>query len=144
MVVYIGIGTNEGDRQRNMERALESLDSRIGGERLALSDIVETQAWGFDGPDFLNAVVAYKLENPDPEKILLLCKEIEREMGRDEVPEYDKKGNRIYHSRVIDLDILEIGDMEIHSARLTVPHPLIEKRDFVKIPLKQLKNKLNN
>jgi len=141
--VFFSIGSNMGDRRSALDKAVELLDQKLGGSRLAVSDYIETPSWGFDAPDFLNAVVAYGIEDPDGLKILDICKEIEAEMGRKENVEYDDNGQRIYHSRPIDIDILLIGDRKINEERLTVPHPLMEKRDFVMIPLAQVKEKLN-
>ena len=113
-------------------------------QHFAISGIYETKSWGFDGPDFMNAVVLYELESPDPFRLLSVCKDIEREMGRTGSPQYDKEGRRIYSDRLIDIDILLVGDMKIDTPELKVPHPLMEKRDFVMRPLKELMENINN
>lgn len=140
--VFLSLGSNQGDRRYNLDRATELLTEGLGEMPIAVSDYLETESWGFDAPDFLNSVVAFSLEDPDGFSILALCKEIERTMGREENVEYDGEGNRIYHSRPIDIDIIEIGERNIESETLTVPHPLAYERDFVKIPLAQVKRKL--
>ena len=71
-------------------------------------------------------------------EILRLCKDIERSLGRNDTPEYDAGGNRVYHNRAIDIDILFYGNEHIDIDGLTVPHPLIGERDFVKIPLAEI------
>ena len=91
----------------------------------------------------MNAVVVYELEI-DPFKLLSLCKEIETLMGREQNVEYDSEGKRIYHSRVIDIDILMMGDRKVDTPQLKIPHPLMEARDFVMIPLRDVMDKLNN
>ena len=141
--VYLGLGSNQGDRRKNLERALTLLDEGFGRHYTALSRMIETKAWGFKGDKFLNACVLYRIyRKGSPEEqghdILALCKEIERTLGRDEKPEYDADGNRIYHNRTIDIDILFYGTEHIDTEDLTVPHPLIAERDFVKIPLAEI------
>ena len=141
--VYLGLGSNLGDRRKNIERALTLLDEGFGRHYTALSRMIETKAWGFKGDKFLNACVLYRIyRKGSPEEqgheILALCKEIERTLGRDEKPEYDADGNRIYHNRTIDIDILFYGSEHIDTEDLTVPHPLIAERDFVKIPLAEI------
>jgi 2-amino-4-hydroxy-6-hydroxymethyldihydropteridine diphosphokinase len=141
--VYLGLGSNLGDRRKNIERALTLLDEGFGRHYTALSRMIETKAWGFKGDKFLNACVLYRIyRKGSPEEqgheILALCKEIERTLGRDEKPEYDADGNRIYHNRTIDIDILFYGTEHIDTEDLTVPHTLIAERDFVKIPLAEI------
>ena len=141
--VYLGLGSNKGDRRKNIERALELLDEGLGCHYTALSRLIETKAWGFKGDKFLNACVLYRIyRKGTPEEqgheILALCKEIERVLGRDEKPEFDSEGKRIYHNRTMDIDILFYGNEHIDTEDLTVPHPLISVRDFVKIPLAEI------
>ena len=141
--VYLGLGSNKGDRRKNIKRALELLDEGLGCHYTALSRLIETKAWGFKGDKFLNACVLYRIyRKGSPEEqgqeILALCKEIERTLGRDEKPEFDADGNRVYHNRTMDIDILFYGTEHIDTEDLTVPHPLIAERDFVKIPLAEI------
>lgn len=142
--VYLSLGSNQGDRKYNLDRATELLTEGLGIAPAAVSDYIVTESWGFEAPDFLNSVVAFLLDDPDAYSILALCKEIERTMGREEMVEYGEDGRRIYHSRPIDIDIIEIGHRKIESETLTVPHPLAGERDFVQIPLAQVKQKLND
>ena len=144
--LYLGLGSNSGDRKASLHRALEMLDSALGTHYDAVSDFIETEPWGFDSPDlFLNAVVRYVLDVPRgteicrfAHSILDKCKEIERKMGRTGSPEYDDSGHRIYHSRIVDIDILLLGDFRIDEDDLKIPHPLMLERDFVMIPLRQI------
>lgn len=144
--LYLGLGSNLGDRRGNLLEALKRLDAGLGVSHDAVSDFVETEPWGFDSDDrFLNAVVRYALDVPCgtdmprfAHDILDLCKSVEKEMGRTGGPEYDADGNRIYHSRIIDIDILLFGDLHIDDDDLKIPHPLMQKRDFVMVPLRQV------
>ena len=137
--LYLLLGTNLGDRGRNIETALEALDKAFCGRRVQISRIIETEACGFDGPPFLNAVVVYRSARR-PENILKICKRIERSMGRTDAPEYAPDGSRIYHNRIIDIDILLYGDISVKTPELTIPHPQIKTRQFVKTLLAGLEN----
>ena len=83
--LYLALGSNIGARQANIMSALSFLNGALGRYE-ALSDIVSTEAFGFDGPEFLNCVARYSTRKR-PETILSLCKEIERRMGRTDQPQ---------------------------------------------------------
>ena len=125
------LGTNLGDRENNIKTALESLDKAFCGRRLRMSPVIETEACGFEGPPFLNAVVVYSSARR-PDTILNICKRIERSMGRTDAPEYGVDGRRVYHDRIIDIDILTYGDIVLNTPELTIPHPQVTTRPFVK------------
>ena len=129
--VTLLLGSNLGDRKAYIDAALEALDKAFGDRRLRMTGIIETDAVGFDGPPFLNTVVVYSTRR-SPESVLHLCKRIERSLGRREVPEYGPDGNRIYHNRPIDIDILFHGEHCINTPVLTIPHPQVYSRAFVK------------
>lgn len=129
--LYLLLGTNLGDREANIATALNALDKAFGGRRLRVSSIIETEACGFSGPSFLNAVVVYRSARR-PETILQIVKRIERSMGRKDPPEYDAAGRRVYHDRIIDIDILFYGEHSMNTPELTIPHPQVETRPFVK------------
>ena len=135
--VYFSLGTNQGDRQANIAEALRRLDAAIGRPYEALSSIIETKSWGFEGPDFLNCVVRYRTARC-PQTLLQICKRIERAMGRRGAPEYDADGRRIYRDRPIDIDILLYGDERIDTPDLQIPHPLMHQRPFVMGPLEEI------
>ena len=135
--VYLSLGTNLGDRRARIEEALRRLDAAIGRPYEALSSIIETPAWGFEGPDFLKCVVRYRTGR-QPQTLLRICKRIERAMGRRDAPEYGADGRRIYHDRPIDIDILLYGDERIDTPELQVPHPLMGQRDFILRPLGEI------
>ena len=141
--VYFGLGSNLGNRLRHIETALERMNAAFGTRYTSLSHVIETDAWGFQGNRFLNACVLYRLyRKGTPEEhgleILRACKEIEHALGRVEDKATDEAGKRVYHNRPIDIDILFYGLEHIETEELIVPHPLIAKRDFVKIPLREI------
>jgi 2-amino-4-hydroxy-6-hydroxymethyldihydropteridine diphosphokinase len=135
--LYLLLGTNLGDREANIEAALKALDAAFKGRRLRMSRITETEACGFSGPPFLNAVVVYESARK-PERILKICKQIERSMGRTDAPEYAPDGTRIYHDRIIDIDILLYGSIQVHTKDLCIPHPQVKTRPFVEMLLNQV------
>ena len=141
--VYLGLGSNLGDRDVNLLKAMNLLDSAFGMHPERISHILETPAWGFEGPDFLNMCVLYRLPiKGTPEQhateILHQVKEVEKALGRCEQAQFDADGKRLYHNRPIDIDILCYGAETIRTEELTVPHPLIGERDFVKKPLLEI------
>lgn len=99
------------------------------GDVLALSDLYETEPWGFESENlFINAVVVLSTTF-SPFELLDMTREIEIEMGRKQ------KSDGAYHDRVIDIDILMMDDIVIESERLNLPHPLMHKRAFVMDPM---------
>jgi len=128
--LYLLLGSNLGDRDAFLKEASTKLEE-LFGKPTWKSPIIETKACGFEAPDFKNQILCFK-SNIDPFEILSLCKEIERSMGRNEIPQYDSEGNRIYHNRTIDIDILKYGEITINTPTLTIPHPQVESRAFVK------------
>ena len=147
--LYLSLGSNLGDREENIRKALSLLDEELKTPYRAVSSFIETEPWGFESDErFINAVVLYEIELPDdfePEeeglRILRICKKTERILGRTEEPEYDDNGNRLYKSRTIDVDILLLGEERVDCEELTIPHKLMEKRDFVMVPLRQIMNR---
>jgi 2-amino-4-hydroxy-6-hydroxymethyldihydropteridine diphosphokinase len=136
--VYFSLGSNLGDREANILEALRRMDEAFGVHYSALSSLIETEPMGFSGGKFLNAAVLYRIPAESPLWTLYMIKSIEREMGRTDPPEYDSEGNRVYHSRIIDIDILFYGREIIDTPELTIPHKGIADRPFVMIPLRQI------
>ena len=134
--LYLALGSNIGARKANIMSALSFLNGILGRYE-ALSDLIETEACGFDGPPFLNCVVRYS-SRKSPVSILAICKDIERRMGRTEQPQYAPDGTRIYHNRIIDIDILMYGKVQMDTPELTIPHPQVETRPFVSPLLEQV------
>ena len=141
--VYLGLGSNLGEREKNLLKAMNLMDEAFGMHPERISRIVETPAWAFEGPSFLNMCVLYRLPRKGtPEQqgleILRRVKEVEKALGRTKEALFDSEGKRIYQDRIIDIDILCYGAHRIDLPELTVPHPLIAQRDFVKKPLLEI------
>ena len=130
-IVYLNLGTNIGNKRRNMITAAALLAERVG-DILALSGFYETEPWGFASENlFLNAAVKLKTSF-SPSELLLATQQIEKELGRTE------KSNGAYHDRIIDIDILLYDDEIRQTAELTLPHPLMHERKFVMDPLSEI------
>ena len=130
--VYLSLGSNIGNRKRALRDAVDLIGREIGVvEREATA--IETEPWGFSSPNmFLNSCVKV-LTVLTPRQVLEATQHIERELGRTM-----KSVDGAYHDRIIDIDILLYGDNIIVSDRLTIPHPLMHKRDFVLEPLAEI------
>jgi 2-amino-4-hydroxy-6-hydroxymethyldihydropteridine diphosphokinase len=128
---YLGLGSNVGDREQHLRAAVRLLREH-GVEVEAVSSLYETEPVGeiLDQPDFLNAAVRIgtRLE---PEELLDLCKAIEVEQGR-------MFGAPRHGPRPLDIDLLLLGDVELHGERLSLPHPELTSRRFVLAPLLEL------
>ncbi len=135
--VYIGLGSNLGDREMQLMAAVSMLiDS--GSELLACSSIYETAAMGFESETtFYNMVVLVEA-NQTPIELLGILKSIELTLGRVKLKENE------YESRTIDLDILFYDSEVINSVELTIPHLHFADRKFVLVPLNELNPLLVN
>ena len=118
-IAYLALGTNIGNKRRNMITAAALLAERVG-DVLALSGFYETEPWGFQSENtFLNA--ALQLDTSlSPLELLKATQEIEIEMGRTQ------KSNGAYHDRIIDIDILLYDNLVLQTPELTLPHPLMQ------------------
>ena len=128
---YLGLGSNVGDRAAHLRTAIELLDDR-GVEVEAVSSAYETEPVGevLDQPDFLNAAIRIRTDL-EPEALLDVCKEVEQERGRAlDAPRHSP--------RPLDVDLLLLGDLELSTDRLTLPHPEVTTRRFVLAPLLEL------
>jgi 2-amino-4-hydroxy-6-hydroxymethyldihydropteridine diphosphokinase len=130
-VGYLGLGSNVGDSVAHLRAAIELLRER-GIEVEAVSSAYLTEPVGqvLDQPDFLNAAIRIRTEL-EPEALLDLCKEVEAERGR--TPGAPRHG-----PRPLDVDLLLLGDLELKTARLTLPHREVTTRRFVLAPLLEL------
>jgi 2-amino-4-hydroxy-6-hydroxymethyldihydropteridine diphosphokinase len=128
---YLGLGSNVGDREAHLRAGVTGLREH-GVEVEAISSTYETEPVGevLDQPDFLNAAVRIRTEL-EPEDLLDLCKAIEVEQGR-------VLGGRRHGPRPLDVDLLLLGDVELETERLTLPHPEVTSRRFVLAPLLEL------
>jgi len=128
-IAYLGLGTNIGNKRRNMITAAALLAERVG-DILALSGFYETEPWGFESEN-LNAAVKLKTSF-SPLELLRITQRIEKELGRAE------KSSGVYHDRIIDIDILLYEDEVLQIPELTLPHPLMHERKFVMEPLAEI------
>lgn len=132
MYAYLGIGTNLGDKETNLQTCLRLLQQQVG-KIIRQSSVYKSAAWGFQSDNlFLNIAVCIDT-HLTPEALLQSTQHIERGMGRSE-----KSVNGIYHDRIIDIDILLYEDVSLHTPVLQIPHPHIAERDFVRIPLQEI------
>ena len=143
MIIYLGIGTNLGNREENLRRAVELLHERVG-ECVACSSVYRSAPQGFVSENEFANIVAVCQSDYSPEEVLFITQQIEREMGRTE-----KSVDGVYHDRVIDIDLLQARGDEANEAirrsdeRLTLPHPRMQERDFVMKPLREVEAILN-
>ena len=130
--LYLSLGTNLGDRQKNLTSAMKLIGEKVGTV-VSASDFMETDPWGFESANrFLN--MAIKVDTTlQPLEVLHATQEIERKLGRTK-----KSVNREYHDRLIDIDILLYDNLVMNTPELTIPHPLMYKREFVMKPLAQI------
>ena len=128
--VFLGLGSNLGDREEALRGAVERIGALPGTEVVRVSGFVESPPWGVeDQPSFLNGVAEIRT-GLTPEELLAAVKEIERELGR--VP------SRRWGPRRIDIDLLLYGSERREGAKLTLPHPYILNRAFVREPLAEI------
>ena len=147
--VYLGLGTNLGDRKANIEQAIRLIGERVGMV-VRQSSFIETEPWGFESPNkFLNAVILCETEQT-PREVLRLTQKIERDMGRKKPIGRQSLNTtrctdgtlpkRRYKDRPIDIDILLYDDITVDEPDLKIPHPLMHQRDFVMRPLNEINN----
>jgi 2-amino-4-hydroxy-6-hydroxymethyldihydropteridine diphosphokinase len=128
---HLGLGSNVGDSAEHLRAALRLLEAE-GIEIDAVSSTYVTEPVGevLDQPDFLNAAVRIRTEL-EPEQLLDACKRVEAERGRSfEAPRHSP--------RPLDVDLLLLGDIELSTDRLTLPHREVTTRRFVLVPLLEL------
>ena len=132
--VYLGLGTNLGDKEENIGEAVRRIGELIGTVECQ-STLLVSEPWGFESENtFVNAAIRCSTEL-EPMEVLVRTQEIERAMGRTQ-----KSVDGQYHDRIIDIDILMYDDLHIDTKTLKLPHPLMKERDFVMIPLEEVLN----
>jgi 2-amino-4-hydroxy-6-hydroxymethyldihydropteridine diphosphokinase len=133
---YLGLGSNVGDRHGHLQAAVAALPEH-GARVEAVSSVYETEPVGevLDQPDFLNAAIRIRTEL-EPEGLLETCKAIEVEQGR-------MLAAGRHSPRPLDVDLLLLGDLELSTERLTLPHPEVTSRRFVLAPLLELDSELS-
>jgi 2-amino-4-hydroxy-6-hydroxymethyldihydropteridine diphosphokinase len=128
--VFLGIGSNLGDRESNLNVTLERIEKNIGPV-LKSSSVYETEPWGFESDNkFLNMVVIAETKLT-PSGVLGAILMIETFLGRT-------RAGKQYSSRIIDIDILLYEDAVLDEVSLKIPHPLMHERRFVMVPLCEL------
>ncbi|WP_417865781.1 2-amino-4-hydroxy-6-hydroxymethyldihydropteridine diphosphokinase [Xanthomarina gelatinilytica] len=134
--IYISLGSNKGDRLKNLQDAINLIFEKIGKINI-ISKVYNSPAFGFEGSDFLNCCVILETDIA-PDEIMLALLEIETSMGRV------REANAGYESRTIDLDILFVDEDVLETKLLKVPHPELHKRKFVLKPLLEIAPKLTH
>jgi len=130
ITAYIGIGSNIGDREGNLDFAIEMLKLSKDVEVTAVSSYINTAPVGYtQQPDFLNAVVELST-TLSAHKLLEVCQKVEKDLKRDRIIRWGP--------RTIDLDILLYGDLILNEENLTIPHPRMLEREFVLKPLNEI------
>ena len=130
--VFLGLGSNLGDKTGNIQKALTLIAERVG-EIISSSKYYETSPWGYISSEtYINAAIRVDT-NLMPEELLVITQEIEQTVGRKE-----KTVGREYHDRIIDIDILLYDDLVLSSEMLTIPHPHLPLREFVLLPLSEI------
>lgn len=131
-IVYLGLGTNLGDKAANLHAAVHLISGKIG-KVISLSSFYATAPWGFESENsFLNAAICVET-SLSPLEVLHRTQKIERTLGRTH-----KSTGGIYHDRIIDIDLLLYNKEIIQTPELTLPHPLMLQRDFVMNPLVEI------
>ena len=131
MRAFVGLGSNLGDREGTISRAVELLSAAAGVELVAVSRLRETEPWGpVEQPAYLNGAIELETELP-PHALLDVLLAVEQALGRD------RTGER-WGPRAIDLDLLLYDEVELDEPGLTVPHPRLHERRFALEPLAEL------
>jgi 2-amino-4-hydroxy-6-hydroxymethyldihydropteridine diphosphokinase len=137
--VYLGLGSNLGNRETNITRAIELIGERVGLV-IRQSSLIETEPWGFESDNkFLNGVILVET-TLTPRQLLTVTQKIERELGkRRKHSTRRSQDSSLFRDRPIDIDILLYDDLTVDEPDLKIPHPLMQDRDFVMIPLNEIK-----
>ena len=136
--VYLSLGSNLGQREENLRKAIRLIHERVG-EVVRQSSFIETEPWGFESDHpFMNAAVLCLTEKT-PREVLRLTQQIERDLGKSKEHATQRGESSKFHDRPIDIDILLYDDLTVDEPDLQIPHPLMNERDFVMIPLKEIR-----
>lgn len=133
--VFLGLGSNIGDRKRHLTQAIEYIEDTIGVVKKR-SSVIETESWGFKSTPFLNQVILISTDLT-PLELMKELQIIETQMGR-KTKTNTFSNNPVYTDRPIDIDILIFGLQKIKMPQLNIPHPKMFERDFVLIPLREI------
>ena len=136
-IVYLGLGSNLGNRKEMLDQACQMIGKLIG-DIVRQSAYCDTLPWGFESDNrFLNAVVGVQTVL-SPRQLLKATQRIERMLGKRRQHATERTGTTVYHDRPIDIDILLYDDICIDTPDLTIPHPRMAQRPFVMEPLREI------
>lgn len=130
--VYLSLGANLGNKEQTLDQAIAILSAEAG-TLLRRSSFFYSEPWGFRSEHSFCNICISMLTTLTPLELLDLTQDIERRLGRTK-----KSSDRVYHDRTIDIDLLIYEGVEMQTPRLTLPHPLMQERDFVMIPLREI------
>ena len=141
--VYLGLGSNLGDREQTIRQAVGLIGERVG-EVVRQSTLIETEPWGFTSENrFLNGVILVET-SLKPRELLKVTQQIERNLGRKAkthlLPPSTSHYPPKYKDRPIDIDILLYDELTVDEPGLKIPHPLMTEREFVMKPLAEIKD----
>jgi deoxyguanosine kinase len=129
--VVLSIGSNQGNRLENIQSCINLIHQEVGTV-IQVSKLYETPAWGFESDAFYNCALLLH-SNLSAQKILSQILKVEKKLGRI------RSGHQGYQSRIIDVDLIIFDDEIINSEKLQIPHPLMQDRKFVLLPMQDLK-----
>ncbi|AXB56561.1 2-amino-4-hydroxy-6-hydroxymethyldihydropteridine diphosphokinase [Flavobacterium fluviale] len=129
--VVLSIGSNQGNRLENIQKCIDLIHQKVGTV-IQVSKLYETPAWGFESDAFYNCALLLHT-NSSAQKILSHVLKIEKELGRI------RSNQEGYQSRIIDVDLIVFDNEIIDSEKLKIPHPLMQNRNFVLLPMQDLK-----
>lgn len=127
--IYLSIGSNKGNRYSQIKEALKLIREDLG-EIISISKIYETKSWGFESENFLNLCIAIN-SKLSPDKLLFSINSIEKKIGR-------KRDSQKMKAREIDIDIIFYSNRIVNQKELIIPHPSLELRNFVLVPLNDI------
>ena len=127
--VYLSIGSNKGNRSVLINKAIDEIEKKVG-IIISRSSIYQSKSWGFDSNDFYNLCLLIDTDIV-PKSLLINLKKIEKSMGREDI-------DGSYSDRFIDIDILFYDNITTDSEDLKIPHPKIEIRKFVLVPMLEI------
>ena len=149
--VYLGLGSNLGDKEENIRKAINLINEQIGTV-VRQSALFYSEPWGFESENqFVNAAICVST-TLTPHEVLKANQHIEHLLGKTEAHATERPSDLhqqtstirhqtsdiTYHDRPIDIDILLYDDLHIDEPELKIPHPLMQMRDFVMIPLREI------
>ena len=141
--VYLGLGSNLGDKEENLRKAITLINEQIGTV-VRQSAFFYSEPWGYESENqFVNAAILVET-TLTPHQLLKATQRIERLLGKttahatERPSDINHQPSALYHDRPIDIDILIFDDLHIDEPQLKIPHPLMQMRDFVMIPLREI------